>query len=142
MEIKNTKFQKTEEIRRVRSSKSSSTGEVFTLDLPSSSGPAQTEAATETFALDSLMILQEVNLDDLNKKTAYKQGEKILDILDSIRKDLIMGGLTLDKLHHLAQIIQKKKQTTIDPKLKAIIDEIELRAKVEIAKYEMQSRED
>ena len=140
MEIKNTKLHRTEDLRRVKLSKAREGSEVFSLPLDDLNAPAQTEALAETFVLDGLVALQEADTHELNKKAAQKHGENLLDSLDDLRQDLILGSVPIEKLHHIAKTIQTKRKSVVDPKLQMVIDEIELRAKVEIAKYEMQSR--
>ena len=55
--------------------------------------------------------------------------------LDEIKKDLLIGGIPKERLANLAQSLRMKKQETDDPALISIINDIELRASVELAKY-------
>lgn len=87
----------------------------------------------------SILAVQEVDeLDDGQQKgrrKLRKHGEDILNQLDEIKKDLLIGGIPKERLANLAQSLRIKKQETDDPVLISIINDIELRASVELAKY-------
>ena len=63
-----------------------------------------------------------------------RYGNDLLDQLDGIRHAILVGALPKGKLATLAQRVRQKRIESVDPKLNEIIDEIELRAEVEIAK--------
>jgi len=65
----------------------------------------------------------------------YRRGTDILDRLEDIQVQILSGKLSREKLLNLAQLLRSKRAQVDDPALIAIIDEIELRAEVEIAKY-------
>ena len=46
-----------------------------------------------------------------------------------------MGDYTMDQLYRMTQRLQERRMTIDDPDLLAIIDDIELRVRVELAKY-------
>lgn len=68
------------------------------------------------------------------KQRARDRGMKMLDFLEEIRVGLLTGAVSKDRLEQLAQIVRVKREQIDDPKLTAILDEIELRAAVELAK--------
>ena len=88
-------------------------------------------------AVGSILTVQEVEDDEglTSRKKLKKYGEDVLDRLDEIKQDLLTGDISKDLLTNLAQTLRMKKSTTDDPKLISIIDDIELRAAVELAKY-------
>lgn len=63
-----------------------------------------------------------------------RYGTDLLDRLEDIRHGILAGAVSKDKLQTLAQKMRQKRTESADPKLNEIIDEIELRAEVEIAK--------
>ncbi|MCW9034129.1 MAG: flagellar assembly protein FliX [Rhodospirillales bacterium] len=65
----------------------------------------------------------------------YQRGNDILDRLDEIRMQVLGGKLSKERLMNLAQMLRSQRAKVNDPTLISIIDEIELRAEVEIAKY-------
>ena len=58
----------------------------------------------------------------------------ILDRLDEIRHGLLSGSLSLAQVTGLANLVRSRRATIADPRLRDVLDEIELRAEVEIAK--------
>jgi hypothetical protein len=68
------------------------------------------------------------------KKRAQERGNMMLDQLEEIRLGLLMGTIPMAKLEQLAQLVRAKREQIDDPQLIAILDDIELRAAVELAK--------
>ena len=68
------------------------------------------------------------------RKRAQERGNMMLDHLEEIRMGLLLGTIPMAKLEQLAQLVRAKREQIDDPKLLAILDEIELRAAVELAK--------
>ncbi len=69
------------------------------------------------------------------KYTAKIHADNILEELEDLRLDILSGAVSLSKLQNMAKKIENCKIEIKDKNLKAIIDEIHLRAEVEIAKY-------
>jgi hypothetical protein len=65
---------------------------------------------------------------------ARERGSLMLDQLDEIRMGLLLGTIPIAKLEQLGQSVRAKREQIDDPRLLAILDEIELRAAVELAK--------
>lgn len=105
-----------------------------TLDGPAGAGAA--EAPTQLAGIDALLLVQAV--DDSTERQARRQllrrGEDILDKLEEIRHGLLLGTLPREKLNDLAEMVRSRREACQDPRLAALLDEIELRAEVEIAK--------
>jgi hypothetical protein len=85
-------------------------------------------------AIDALLPLQEVNTATDGRAKGLERGEDILDRLEEIRMGLLLGRVPLDRLKDLLRLVDSRRTAFTDPKLTAILDEIELRAKVELAK--------
>jgi hypothetical protein len=87
-------------------------------------------------ALDSILALQ--SLDDSldGRSKGIKRGEQLLDMLDQVRDGLLAGGIPRTTLNRLAHAVTKRQDGFADPKLQQVLDEIELRAHVELAKLE------
>jgi hypothetical protein len=71
----------------------------------------------------------------LSRRRAAKQGRDILDHLDRIRLALISGAIPRRDLERLVALLAEQREQALDPGLAAVIDEIDLRAQVEIAKH-------
>jgi hypothetical protein len=68
------------------------------------------------------------------RKRAQERGNMMLDQLEEIRLGLLLGTIPMAKLEQLATLVRAKREQIDDPRLLAILDEIELRAAVELAK--------
>jgi len=86
--------------------------------------------------VDTLLALQSVG--DVNEREArrrlVRRGEDILDKLEELRHGLLIGTMSKDKLEGLARTVRVSREDCADPGLGSILDEIELRAEVELAK--------
>jgi len=84
-----------------------------------------------------VLAIQEVDeVDDAAKRASRgkRRALEMLDKLDEIRMGLLSGELTADRVMELARTVQARRVEIDDPKLAEILDEIDLRAQVELAK--------
>jgi hypothetical protein len=93
-------------------------------------GPRVTDAVTGLFSL------QEVEDALTGRRRALARGDRLLDALDGLRLALLAGAMPRSQLAALAQLAQEHAGLVDDPRLAAILGEIELRAAVELAKLE------
>lgn len=87
--------------------------------------------------LDSLLALQE-SADSASEEAAKrgrKRAEELLDYLENIRVGILTGGIPKQALEELSRVVAAKKDHIMDPYLADILDEIDLRAQVELAKH-------
>jgi len=68
------------------------------------------------------------------RKRRARRGDDILERLDEIRKGLLLGTVPKDRLATLARLVREKREKGADPLISQLLDEIELRAEVELAK--------
>jgi hypothetical protein len=68
------------------------------------------------------------------RQRAVQRGDAMLDELEQIRLGLLLGSIPQSRLEQLGQMVRARREQVDDPKLMAILDEIELRAAVELAK--------
>ena len=96
-----------------------------------SSGPSALEG------VDALLAMQEVgdSTEERSRKQAHSYGADLLDRLGQIQDALLRGAIPKENLMQLAKRIREGRAKIQDPRLNEILDEIELRAEVEIAKY-------
>lgn len=94
------------------------------------SRPAATVAPATS--LDALLALQAVE-DPLLKKKLVRRGTQLLDTLEDMKADLLSGRVSESRLNHLMAVLGQTRDKA-DPRLDALLDDIELRARVELAK--------
>ncbi|MCB1518880.1 MAG: flagellar assembly protein FliX [Hyphomicrobiaceae bacterium] len=119
---------------KTRRTSSSANGASFLPD--EGNEPAHAEAAQlapGVGALDSILALQAVEDPLLAKKRAVKHGQSLLDVLDEIKADLLVGRIGEGRINRLLALISRARELS-DPALEAVITDIELRARVELAK--------
>ena len=70
------------------------------------------------------------------RRRAIVHADDLLNDLEDLRIGLILGSYTKNQLQNMAYRLQQQRLTIRDPRLLEIIGHIELRAAVELAKYE------
>ncbi len=106
---------------------------------PGASGAAGVSRAGGISAigsLDALIALQEVGGPLERRRRATSRAGLILDALDELKLELLAGGLTPTVVEALARAVRDQRALTDDPRLEGVLDEIETRAAVELAKLE------
>ena len=103
-----------------------------------SAGPAETAApvsAPVVTGVDVVLAAQAAgDATEGRSRGLIDRGNKLLEHLDEIQLAVLDGRMPKDKVIELAQDLREKRQNSDDPALEAILDEIELRAEVELAK--------
>lgn len=87
-------------------------------------------------SVDTMLAIQEMPgaTEERSRGLARQHGHDLLDRLDQLRHDLLIGAVPKDRLAELARRVRARRRKSDDATLDEIIDEIELRAEVEIAK--------
>lgn len=106
--------------------------EVLDSGEPQGAAPAASAAASP---VDALLALQEVPAAQFSRQAAQRHGQALLDELDRLRHDLLSGAVSPEALNRLSEMAALRRGQIDDPQLGAIIEEIELRAAVELAKF-------
>lgn len=91
-------------------------------------------------AVDTILALQGIDDSTDGRRRSVHQGEQLLTLLDEVRDGLLSGAIPRATLHRLAAAIAKKRESFVDPALQGVLDEIDLRARVELAKLEQAER--
>jgi hypothetical protein len=112
----------------------------FSLIQPSQTaeagGVAAPASAAPVSSLDALIALQAVGGPLERRRRAMGRATNILDALDTLKADLLDGQLGAVGIERLAQAVRDQRDLTDDARLEAVLDEIETRAAVELAKIE------
>ncbi|HEX7946445.1 MAG TPA: flagellar assembly protein FliX [Phenylobacterium sp.] len=87
--------------------------------------------------VEALLALQDVETATERKRRSVNRASRLLDELDGLKVALLGGDLDAGQLDRLARAVREQRAATEDPKLEGILDEIETRAAVELAKLEV-----
>ncbi len=126
----------------VGASRAKPTGGGSGFSLPSvggasaASGVAQTGGVAGIGSLDALLALQADMDPTERKRRAVKRAGGLLDLLDALKLATLDGEVSTGTLSRLKSAVREHREATDDPKLEAILNEIETRAAVEAAKLE------
>lgn len=83
--------------------------------------------------LDAILALQAVGDFTESRRKAVKRGSTLLDLLEGMKADLLVGRVSADRLDAMIQQLGAMRER-VEPGLDALIDDIELRVRVELAK--------
>lgn len=97
-------------------------------------GPAAAAGLRSVGTIDALIALQGFEDPAERKQRAVSQGRSALDVLDSLKLALLDGTLAPATLTRLKSAAAGLKLPSGDAGLDAVLDEIELRVEVELAK--------
>ncbi|MBX2831438.1 MAG: flagellar assembly protein FliX [Rhodospirillales bacterium] len=101
-------------------------------------GSAGVHSSGSVSALDALLALQQSgDALDSPKKAAVLRAKSLLEQLESVRDGLLSGAISGPRLQQLVELMDQQRETIDDPELSAVLDEIDLRARVELAKLEV-----
>ena len=100
---------------------------------------SETEVSSRNTAvtgINSILTVQEIidQPEREERRQLAEWGNDILDSLDDIRHGFLIGAIPKERLETLAQRPRVRKASVSDPRLIDIINEIELRAEIELAK--------
>lgn len=104
------------------------------LDETAGGSPAAISGSAPVGGVDALLALQEIGGEPDSQGQAKQRGADLLDRLDEVRLALLEGRMTADTIRRLADLAATRRGQVRDPRLAEILDEIELRAAVELAK--------
>lgn len=122
-----------------RATKSGASGSTsFAKELSESDETAATGGISSTNNVSGILGVQEVDDALAHASRGKMRAEDILDRLEDLRLQLLAGGLSKEKLLQLSRIVNVRRSQIKDPRLMEILDEVDLRAQVELAKYSPQ----
>ena len=92
-----------------------------------------TSSSSSLSGIDALLSLQEMQVQPDDRDAATARGHSMLDLLDALKADLLAGVIEPARLEEMMSALADRPVSS-DPGLESVIDEIELRVKVELAK--------
>ena len=90
-------------------------------------------------SLDALLALQEAPSPKERRRRAVKRAGRLLDVLDTLKLSLLGGDASTTILVQLQTAIAESRSETDDMALEGVLNDIETRAAVELAKQEQSS---
>jgi hypothetical protein len=109
--------------------------DAFALSEETAARPLDSSAALRTVGgIEALIALQGIEDPIERRRHAVKRGRVALDALDELKIGLLGGALSPAILTRLHAAAAHLKQDCGDANLDSVLDEIELRVEVEIAK--------
>lgn len=115
---------------------SSATGADFEGFLDSTGDSQAAQNAAPVQGANSFLFLQEVSDEEANRRKALQQGKSAIQALEELHRDLLLGRVPEATLRRLEATVAQKRAVFVEPKLQQLLDEIELRAAVELAKLD------
>ena len=111
-------------------------GGQFATALSGEQPPTPAAAPTTVSALDTLLTVQEIPDAIAGRRRAVQRGDALLDRLEDVRLALLTGVLPRERLEQLSRLARTDRAAITDPRLGAVLDEIDLRVAVELAKLD------
>lgn len=102
-------------------------------------GPSSAAPTNSIARVDALLSVQgaESATERAARKRMHGRAEDILTELDKLRHAILTGGLTIGQVIDIADVVASHRERITDPRLTGILDEIDLRAQIEMAKVQM-----
>jgi hypothetical protein len=95
------------------------------------SAPEQASASGALFSIQQV----DTATDQRSRGRAIRHADILLDQLSDLQADLLAGAVPAGRLQALTNMLRAEREGVDDPRLSDLIDEIELRAEVELAKF-------
>ena len=141
MEVNGSRKVESPSVRRVGRALAPSDGRSFVAEeIAAEKTAAALTGASPIAAVDTILALQGIEDSADQRRRGVYHGDELLRLLDEVRDGLLAGGIPRQTLNRLAVATAKRRESFADPKLQNVLDEIELRARVELAKLEQAKR--
>ncbi len=114
---------------------SGASGTSFAKHLDEASEADATHGISATGSVSGVLGVQEVDDALAHASKGKLRAQDILEKLDDLRLQLLTGAISREKLMQLAHVVNIHRAQVTDPRLAEVLDEIDLRAQVELAKY-------
>jgi hypothetical protein len=85
-------------------------------------------------SVDALVALQAVEEPSDQRRQAVETGDRILDLLDQLKIGVLSGQVRAADLKTLKKTVERQLSVEDDPGLNDVLKQIDLRARVELAK--------
>jgi len=133
---KSGKVSKTSKSTKTNKSDGAGFGDFMNAGVESAKEGAAASSTQSIAKVDALLAVQaaEDSTQRQKKTKLQKRAEDLLEELEKIRMAMLNGSLTIGHMIDIADVVAEHREKVDDPHLTSIMDEIDLRAQVEIAK--------
>lgn len=122
-------------VSAARAARPTGSGGRFQLDESAAAQhTAPAAAPVAATGIEALLALQSVEDPMLARRKAVRRGSALLDALGAAQADLLTGEVGEGRLNLMMALVTQARGQ-VDPGLAALIDDIELRVRVELAKH-------
>jgi hypothetical protein len=122
-----------------RAAKSRASGG-FSIDDESRADSASAAGEVAAPAPLGVLAFQEEEQDAAQDRGAKRHGQEVLDELSGLQRDLLGPGVRPDRLRNLVALVDSGPPPA-DRRLRDVLAAVALRAKIELARYEMARHE-
>jgi hypothetical protein len=91
-------------------------------------------------SVDAILALQDIGGPLERRRRAMGRAGRILDVLEDVKIGLLSGEVSIDDLERLKRAVAEERLNADDERLEGVLNEIETRAAVELAKLERANR--
>ena len=115
-------------------SRGSASAEFMPVSGEATTRAAQSAPLAATAGIEAILALQAAGGPLEGRKKAVRRGQTLLDTLEEMKADLLLGRVSPDRLDALMSTLGAYRERSL-PQLDAVLDKIELRVRVELAKF-------
>ena len=107
----------------------------FAVSVPARASATEAPPEAPAVMLAGLLALQAEDCDESRDRAARRRGQDLLAALATLQRALLSeGGVPVDQLRELERMVADMPPAS-DPRLRAIMDAITLRVRIELARY-------
>ena len=125
----------------VRSKKSRTSADGSFIDVLEEDSGAEAKpsvsASVPLGQISSLLALQELPDATQGRSRGFRRAQDMLKGLEDLRLGILSGAISKSRLQQLGGIARQQREAIADPRIIGILDDIELRVEVELAKLEL-----
>ena len=121
---------------KIRKTSSGGDFSLYLRDIMQSPAEEGVSSASAVTGADAIFAAQTVGEEEEKKlrREQVKRGYSLLEKLEDIRAGLLRGYISKDRIIEISRFVKEQKMEAMDERLNDLIEEIELRVEVELAK--------
>jgi hypothetical protein len=96
---------------------------------------AAVSGAAPSHPIEAILTVQEVADPTSGRARGVRRGFDLLDQLERLRRAMMLGTLSRDQIERLAALLAARRDKVGEPALAELLNEIEVRVAVELAKF-------